>query len=375
MLDKLTVKAQEALAAAQAAAGERGHATVSPLHLLDALLRQEGGLAGPLLEKVGVPAERVGVGGELGTLPPAQPVRPGRHGHGPFSPGRPEPRRGRGTARCLDEYISVEHLLLALAEEPSPARDILDTLGVDKAALLAAMKDIRGSQRVTDQNPEDKYQALERYGRDLCEMARQGKLDPVIGRDEEIRRVHAGALAPDEEQPRADRRAGRGQDGHRRGPGPADRQRRRAGGPGGQDGHRPGHGGAAGRGQVPRRVRGPPQGRHQGGHRQPTGGSSCSSTSCTPSSAPGRPRGRSPPATCSSRPWPAASCAASARPRWTSTASTSRRTPPWSGASSRCWSDEPSVEDTIAILRGLKDRYDAHHGVRIQDAALVAAAR
>ena len=106
----------------------------------------------------------------------------------------------------------------------------------------------------------------------------------------------------------------------------------------------------------------------------PRGRSSSSSTSCTPSSAPARPRARWTPATCSSRCWRAASCTASARPRSTSTASTSRRTRRWSGASSRCWSDEPSVEDTISILRGLKERYEVHHGVRIKDAALVAAA-
>ena len=102
--------------------------------------------------------------------------------------------------------------------------------------------------------------------------------------------------------------------------------------------------------------------------------SSCSSTSCTPSSAPARPRARWTPATCSSRCWRAASCTASAPPRSTSTASTSRRTPRSSAASSRCSSSEPSVEDTISILRGLRERYEVHHGVRIKDSALVAAA-
>jgi len=97
--------------------------------------------------------------------------------------------RAENEARDLkDEYTSVEHFLLALAEEPSPAREVLTTLGADRDAILAAMKDIRGSQRVIDQTPEDKYRALERYGVDLCDMARAGKLDPVIGRDDEIRR-------------------------------------------------------------------------------------------------------------------------------------------------------------------------------------------
>src|SRR5262249_47989700 len=91
--------------------------------------------------------------------------------------------------RLKDEYVSTEHLLLALTQVKSPARDILNSNGVTHEAVLAALKDVRGGKRVTDQNPEDKYQALQRYGRDLVELARQGKVDPVIGRDEEIRRT------------------------------------------------------------------------------------------------------------------------------------------------------------------------------------------
>jgi ATP-dependent Clp protease ATP-binding subunit ClpB len=186
-LDKLTVKSQEALAAAQSAASERGHAAIGPLHLLDALLRQEGGLAGSLLERVGVPVSRIAsvVSSELGRLPSQN-----AQAATAMDPSlQAVLNRAEATARDMtDEYVSVEHLLIALAEEPSPAKDVLSTLGVDRDALVAAMKDIRGTQRVTDATPEDKYQALERYGRDLCEMARRGKLDPVIGRDEEIRR-------------------------------------------------------------------------------------------------------------------------------------------------------------------------------------------
>ena len=127
--------------------------------------------------------------------------------------------------------------------------------------------------------------------------------------------------------------------------------------------------------EVPRRVRGAAQGRARGDQGHPTARSSPSSTSCTPSSAPAPPA-RAPwtPATCSSRCWPAASCASSARRRSTSTASTSRRTPRSSAASSRSSSASRRVEDTIAILRGLKERYEAHHKVEIEDAALVAAA-
>ncbi len=183
-----------------------------------------------------------------------------------------------------------------------------------------------------------------------------------------------GPLPPHQEQPGADRRAGRGQDRHRGGAGPAHRHRRRARVAEEQARRRPRPGRPDRGGQVPRRVRGPPEGRAQGGRRSRRARSSSSSTSCTPWWARARPRGRWTPPTCSSPPWPGASCAASAPPPSTSTRSTSRRTPPWSGASSRSTWASPTVEETIAILRGLKERYEVHHGVRIQDAALVAAA-
>jgi ATP-dependent Clp protease ATP-binding subunit ClpB len=186
-LDKLTVKAQEAIMAAQGVAAELGHAAIGPLHLLDALLKQEGGLVVPLLEKVGIPRDRIVsvVDSELKRLPSQS------TGGGMGMDAKLNAvfvRAEKEADNLKDEYTSVEHLLLGLAEEPSEARDILSTLGADRGAIMAAMKDVRGTQRVTDQNPEDKYQALERYGRDLCELARRGKLDPVIGRDEEIRR-------------------------------------------------------------------------------------------------------------------------------------------------------------------------------------------
>ena len=186
-LDKLTVKAQEAFAAAQGTAATAGHAGVGPLHLLDALLKQGGGLVGPLLDKVGAGADRVRgvVESELGRLPTQS------SGGGMAADGALNVvivRAGSEADELKDEYISVEHLLLAMAAEASPARDVLLTFGVDRDSVLAAMKEVRGSQRVTDQTPEDKYQALERYGRDLCDMARAGRLDPVIGRDDEIRR-------------------------------------------------------------------------------------------------------------------------------------------------------------------------------------------
>ena len=186
-LDKLTVKAQESLAAAQALASEMGHAQITGLHLLAALLRQEGGLAGSLLEKVGIPQDRINsvVNSELGRLP----TQSQQAGMGMDPTLQAVLNKAEQEARDLkDEYTSVEHLLLALAQERNDAREVLSTLGATRDQILKAMKEIRGNQRVTDQNPEEKYQALAKYGRDLCEMARAGKLDPVIGRDEEIRR-------------------------------------------------------------------------------------------------------------------------------------------------------------------------------------------
>ncbi len=186
-LDKLTLKAQEALASAQATAAESGHANVTPLHLLDGLLRQERGLVPTLLAKIGIPADRIGpiVTSELSRLP-SQSTGGGMAADSALNAVLiAAEKEARG---MKDEYTSVEHLLMGLSEQPCDAKEVLTTLGADRDAIMAAMKDIRGPQRVTDQNPEDKYQALERYGRDLCEMGRAGKLDPVIGRDDEIRR-------------------------------------------------------------------------------------------------------------------------------------------------------------------------------------------
>ncbi|KKK67292.1 hypothetical protein LCGC14_2955540, partial [marine sediment metagenome] len=187
-LDRLTVKAQEALAASQSLAAEAGHAQMTPLHLLSELLAQEGGLVGPLLEKAGIPADRIRsvVDSELSRLP----SQSQQAGLGADAALAVVLTRAEKEARDLkDEYTSVEHLLLALLEVASGAKEVLTTLGADREAVMAAMKEIRGSQRVTDQTPEEKYQALERFGRDLTILAEEGKLDPVIGRDNEIRRV------------------------------------------------------------------------------------------------------------------------------------------------------------------------------------------
>ncbi len=186
--DKLTIKAQEAVAAAQALASDRGHAQVEPLHLLSAMLTQGDGIVGPLLDRIGTnrgQLEQI-VQSELGHI-------------AKVSGGAP-PQPSQETIRVLeaaqreadamkDEFISTEHLLLGLTKVDGKAASVLKLNAITEKELLRALKTVRGSTRVTDQTPEDKFQALQRYGIDLVDRARQGKLDPVIGRDQEIRRV------------------------------------------------------------------------------------------------------------------------------------------------------------------------------------------
>src|SRR5258705_1319397 len=186
-LDKLTVKAQESVSRAQEIAQQRDHSEITPLHLLSALLSETEGVVAPILQKLGANPVRISqiVTSEIERLPKATGTQLGlnRATQDVFNQAQKE------ADRLKDEYVSTEHLLLALAEVKSLARDILSVNGVKHSVILTALKDIRGGQRVTDQDPEAKYQALQRYGRDLVELARQGKLDPVIGRDEEIRRT------------------------------------------------------------------------------------------------------------------------------------------------------------------------------------------
>ncbi len=189
-LNRYTEKAQEALVAAQQLADRSGHPEVTPEHLLAALVGQAEGIVPAVLGKMQVESARVAaaVEGVLGKLPRA---------HGGAQPTVSARLRAvlataeSEAARLKDEFTSTEHLFLAIAGEAgrAPGAEALKRLGVTREAILQALTAVRGSQRVTDQNPEGKYQALERYGRDLTEVARKGKLDPVIGRDEEIRRV------------------------------------------------------------------------------------------------------------------------------------------------------------------------------------------
>ncbi len=176
--DRWTLKTQEALASAVDRARSAHNPEVTPEHVLAAILDQADGIAGPVLTRVGVEPSvvRDRIAGELARLPQAV--------------GGEEPAINRALRDVLtaadsqrtdmgDEYLSVEHLLLAMS----------DRIGVNRDQLLSALRDVRGSHRVTSQNPEETFQALERYGRDLTALARQGKIDPVIGRDEEVRRV------------------------------------------------------------------------------------------------------------------------------------------------------------------------------------------
>jgi ATP-dependent Clp protease ATP-binding subunit ClpB len=188
-LNKYTEKAQEAILAAQQLAEREGHAEVLPEHLLLTLLEQKEGVVPEIVRKMNPdpPALAAAVRAELNRLPQA-------HGG---SVGLSSRLRQVLTAaeqeaeRLKDEYTSTEHLFVAIAAEGgrSPSSRLLQQRGITKDTILQAMTSVRGSQRVTTQNPEATYQALERYGRDLTELARKGKLDPVIGRDDEIRRV------------------------------------------------------------------------------------------------------------------------------------------------------------------------------------------
>jgi ATP-dependent Clp protease ATP-binding subunit ClpB len=188
--DKLTVKSQQAMAQAQARAAELGNPEVQPVHLLLALIEDREGVIPSVLGKIGVPTERLEH--ELHSIEEKLP----RVAGSASPPGVSQAlnkvldQAFREAATFKDEYVSTEHLLLGAAHlKGEAARDALVALGATHEAILKALTAVRGSQRVTDQNPEGKFQALEKYAKDLTELARRGKLDPVIGRDEEIRRV------------------------------------------------------------------------------------------------------------------------------------------------------------------------------------------
>jgi len=188
-MDKLTIKSQEALAEAQGQASSRGHSEITPAHVLWGLLSQPEGSTVPVLQKLGVPVDVLQ--SELEKLLEGMPK----------VTGGAQPQLSRATSKVLeqafqeadalkDEYVSTEHLLLSLATaKQDPAARMLREVGADREALLKALVSVRGGARVTDPDPESKYQSLSKFGRDLTDAARLGKIDPVVGRDEEIRRV------------------------------------------------------------------------------------------------------------------------------------------------------------------------------------------
>jgi ATP-dependent Clp protease ATP-binding subunit ClpB len=189
--DKFTLKSQEAIQKASSLANENGQPEVLPMHLLMALVEDKEGIIVPLLQKIGVPTEQL-----LSSARHAVAGLPKVSGAAASEPGLSSSMQkvlndaSKEAQDFKDEYVSTEHLLLALAQnKKDPAQMLLASLGATRDAILKALTSVRGNQRVTDQNPEGKYQALERYAKDLTELARRGKLDPVIGRDEEIRRV------------------------------------------------------------------------------------------------------------------------------------------------------------------------------------------
>src|SRR6202046_1737429 len=188
--DRLTVKTQQAIQGAQARAAVLGNPEMQPVHLLLALMEDREGVIPAVLEKIGVPTEQLehdlnGIEQKLPRVAGAA-AQPGLG----QAMNKVLEQAFHEAANFKDEYVSTEHLLLGIAHLKSDqARDALVAAGATHDAILKALTSVRGSQRVTDQNPEQKFQALEKYAKDLTDLARRGKLDPVIGRDEEIRRV------------------------------------------------------------------------------------------------------------------------------------------------------------------------------------------
>jgi ATP-dependent Clp protease ATP-binding subunit ClpB len=190
-LDRLTIKAQEAFQDAQKKAESSHHQQIDEIHLTLALTEQKEGIIPPLLKKMGVPLEalRAKLNERLKAIPEVR--GPGAVGQVYITQNLASllERAEKEAEQLKDEYISTEHLFLGLLDPKSTVHPVLFSFGVQRDKVFAALVEVRGSHRVTDPNPEEKYQALAKYSRDLTDLARRGKLDPVIGRDEEIRRV------------------------------------------------------------------------------------------------------------------------------------------------------------------------------------------
>jgi len=194
-MDKLTIKSQEAVQEAQRLAGRKGNQELQPEHLLIALLADKEGLAPQILIRLGVDLKAIqrDVEEEIEKFPKVLGAVPSAFGGGQIYISQrlkdAIEKAFKEAEHLTDEYVSVEHLLLSLISAGGPCSELLKRYGVTADKAMSALREIRGAQRVTDPNPEDKYQAIARYSRDLTELARKGKLDPVIGRDDEIRRI------------------------------------------------------------------------------------------------------------------------------------------------------------------------------------------
>ncbi|NLX22762.1 MAG: ATP-dependent chaperone ClpB [Phycisphaerae bacterium] len=373
-MDQLTVKAAEAVQAAHERASSAGHTQLEPLHLLLSLIESDqgnGGIVVPIIDKVGAQADR------LREIAERELARRPRASGGQTVASREFQEVLQGAQKqadsLKDKYVSTEHLLLALATVKSEAKEVLSLGGVTPESILAAMKEFRGNQRVDTQNPEDTYQSLQRYGRDLVELARRGKIDPVIGRDEEIRRIMQVLTRRTKNNPVLIGEPGVGKTAIVEGLAlrivngdvPAGLKNKRvvaldlgaliAG--------------AKYRGEFEDRLKAvvrevvESDGRvilfidemHTIVGAGKAEGAMDAGNLLKPALARGELR-------CIG-----ATTLDEYRKHIEKDAALERRFQP-------IYVNEPTVEDTIAILRGLKPRYDAHHGVRIQDSALVAAA-
>jgi ATP-dependent Clp protease ATP-binding subunit ClpB len=372
-LDRLTIKSQTALQEAHQQATARHHQQLEPEHLLYALLTDPEGVVFPLLHQLGVVPKQLR--DRVDELLDAKPKVYAEGVQVSLSPSvaRILEAAGREAEQLTDEYTSTEHLVLAMLQAGGPVQRLLEEAGLTRDAVLQALAAVRGSHRVTSQNPEESYQALERFGRDLTEQAREGKLDPVIGRDEEIRRVIQVLSRRTKNNPVLIGEPGVGKTAIVEGLGqrivggdvPESLRRKRlialdigamiAG--------------AKYRGEFEERLKAVLKEIADSGGEIVTfidelhtivgagaaEGAVDAGNLLKPMLARGELR------------MVGATTLDEYRKHIEKDAALERRFQP-------VYVDEPSVEDTIAILRGLKERYEVHHGVRIQDPALVAAA-
>jgi ATP-dependent Clp protease ATP-binding subunit ClpB len=373
--NKFTIKSQEAVENAQEIASSYSNQIIEPEHLLAALVQDSEGVVVPLLQKLGANVNylKIKINEAVEKLPKIQGSGLGNQNLSPAL-GRLIESAQKEAQQLKDEYISTEHLLLAMLQAQSAAGKLLADQGVTKDGIYKALKEVRGSQRVTDQTPEDKYQSLQRFGRDLNDLARKGKLDPVIGREDEIRRVLQVLMRRTKNNPVLIGEPGVGKTAiaegiaHRivSGDVPESLKTKRivaldmgtlvAG--------------TSFRGQFEERLKAVLKEVTESNgeiilfidelHTLVGAGSAQGSVDAANMLKPALARG-------------------DLRAIGATTIDEYRKYIEKDPALERRFQpvmvDEPSVEDTISILRGLKERYEVHHGVRITDGAIVAAAQ